>query len=100
MNRIPVLSLIIMKIQQKSEDDHSNKIIPKIQHGWFVEDFIAEYKNFSSEAIEQIYAATDGDMRKFEEICIECQDKAKELKYSLVDINLALTVLTDLPSNH
>ncbi|WP_419656561.1 putative transposase (ATPase domain protein) [Desulfosarcina variabilis str. Montpellier] len=65
-----------------------------------VEDFIAEYKNFSSEAIEQIYAATDGDMRKFEEICIECQDKAKELKYSLVDINLALTVLTDLPSNH
>jgi len=65
-----------------------------------VEDFIAEYKNFSSEAIEQIYAATDGDMRKFEEICMECLDKAKELKYSLVDINLALTFLTDLPPNH
>jgi hypothetical protein len=39
-------------------------------------------------------------MRKFEEICMECLDKAKELKYSLVDINLALTVLTDLPPNH
>ena len=65
-----------------------------------VEDFIAEYKNFSAEAIEQIYAATDGDMRKFEEICMECLDKAKELNYSLVDINLALSVLTDLPPKH
>ncbi len=65
-----------------------------------VEDFINEYKNISSEAIEQIYAATNGDMRKFEEICIECLDKAKELKYSLVDINLALTFLSDLPPNH
>jgi hypothetical protein len=65
-----------------------------------VEDFIAEFKHFSAEAIEQIYAATDGDMRKFEEICMECLDKAKELNYSLVDINLALTVLTDLPPNH
>ncbi len=77
--------------------DHENGSL------WYpiiVEDFIAEYKNFSSEAIEQIYAATDGDMRKFEEICMECLDKAKELKYSLVDINLALTFLTDLPANH
>ncbi len=65
-----------------------------------VEDFINEYKNFSSEAIEQIYAATDGDMRKFEEVCLECMDKAKELKYSLVDINLALTFLTNLSTNH
>ncbi len=65
-----------------------------------VEDFINEYKNIAPEAIEQIYAATNGDMRKFEEICVECLDKAKELKYSLVDINLALTFLTDLPPNH
>ncbi len=65
-----------------------------------VEDFIDEYKNFAPEAIEQIYAATNGDMRKFEEICMECQDKAKELKYSVVDINLALTFLTNLPPNH
>ena len=65
-----------------------------------VEDFIEEYNNFAPEAIEQIYAATHGDMRKFEEICIECIDKAKELGYSFVDINLALTFLTDLPPNH
>ncbi len=65
-----------------------------------VEDFIQKYKDFAPEAIEQIYAATHGDMRKFEEICSDCIDKAKELKYSLVDINLALTFLTDLPPNH
>ncbi|MCP3922475.1 MAG: ATP-binding protein [Desulfobacterales bacterium] len=65
-----------------------------------VEDFIQKYKDFVPEAIEQIYAATNGDMRKFEEICSDCIDKAKELKYSLVDINLALTFLTDLPPNH
>ncbi len=65
-----------------------------------VEDFIAAYKKFAPEAIEQIYAATNGDMRKFEEICTECMDKAKELKYSLIDINLALTILTDHPHNN
>jgi len=66
-----------------------------------VEDFIQKYKDsITSEAIEQIYAATDGDMRKFEEICNDCLDKAKELKYSLVDINLALTFLTSLAPNH
>jgi len=66
-----------------------------------VEDFIQKYKNaITSEAIEQIYAATNSDMRKFEEICSDCIDKAKELKYSLVDINLALTFLTNLPPNN
>jgi thymidine kinase len=66
-----------------------------------VEDFIEKYKNnISQEAIEQIYAATNSDMRKLEEICSDCIDKAKELKYSLVDINLALAFLTNLPPNN
>ena len=66
-----------------------------------VEDFIEKYKNeIIPEAIEQIYAATSGDMRKFEEICSDCIDKAKELKYSHVDINLALTFLINLPPIH
>ena len=66
-----------------------------------VEDFIEKYKNnISQEAVEQIYAATNNDMRKFEEICSDCIDKAKELKYSLVDINLALAFLTNLPPNN
>lgn len=63
-----------------------------------VEDFIQKYKNvITPEAIEQIYAATNGDMRKFEDICSDCVDKAKELKINFVDINLALTFLTNLP---
>jgi len=66
-----------------------------------VEDFIEKYKNnISQEAVEQIYVVTNSDMRKFEEICSDCIYKAKELKYSLVDINLALTFLTNLPRNN
>jgi thymidine kinase len=66
-----------------------------------VEDFIEKYKNsIAQEAIEQIYAATNGDMRKLEEICNDCLDKAKEMKYSLVDINLALTLLSNVPPTY
>lgn len=66
-----------------------------------VEDFIQRYQNeITPDAIEQIYAATNGDMRKFEEICSDCIDKAKQLKHTFVDINLALTFLTNLPLNN
>ncbi len=62
-----------------------------------VEDFIVEYKDFRPEAIEQIYVATKGDMRKFKEICTDCSNRAKELNHSFVDINLALKFISDLP---
>ena len=61
-----------------------------------VEDFILEYKEFESEAIEQIYVATRGDMRKFKEICTDCRDKAKELGHSFVDLNLVVDFLANL----
>ena len=61
------------------------------------EKFINDKRRISHEAIEQIYAATNGDMRKFKEICSDCIDEAKELKYNHVDINLALSFLTNLP---
>lgn len=61
-----------------------------------VEDFIEEYKDFEPEAIEQIYVATKGDMRKFKEICTDCRDRAKELNYSFVDVNLAVSFLDNL----
>ncbi|BBO81135.1 hypothetical protein DSCO28_17320 [Desulfosarcina ovata subsp. sediminis] len=61
-----------------------------------VEDFILEYKDFESEAIEQIYVATRGDMRKFKEICTDCRDKAKELGHSFVDLNLVVGFLSNL----
>lgn len=62
-----------------------------------VEDFIDEYKDIEPQAVEQIYIAARGDMRKFKEICTDCRDKAKELEHSFVDVNLALEFLTDLP---
>ena len=61
-----------------------------------VEDFIQEYKDFEPEAIEQIYVATKGDMRKSKEICTDCRDRAKELKHSFVDVNLAVSFLDNL----
>ncbi len=63
-----------------------------------VEDFILDYKDFEPEAVEQIYAATNGDMRKFKEICADCRDKAKELQLKIVDVDLALSFLTDFSS--
>jgi predicted AAA+ superfamily ATPase len=62
-----------------------------------VEEFIAEYKDIEPEAIEQIYMTTKGDMRKFKEICTDCRDRAKELNYTFVDLNLALEFISNLP---
>lgn len=61
-----------------------------------VENFILEYKDFEPEAIEQIYAFVKGDMRKFEEFRTDCLEKAKELNHSFVDVNLVLSVLSEL----
>jgi len=62
-----------------------------------VEDFIENCKDIQQEAVEQIYMAVKGDMRKFKEICTDCQDRAKELNHNFVDINLALEFISDLP---
>ncbi|WP_462271341.1 AAA family ATPase [Desulfobacter sp.] len=62
-----------------------------------VELFIEQYKDIQQEAVEQIYMAVKGDMRKFKEICTDCRDKAKELNHKFVDINLALEFISDLP---
>ncbi len=62
-----------------------------------VEDFIAEYNDIAPEAIEQIYVAARGDMRRFKEVCTDCRDRAQELKYSFVDLNLALEFIAALP---
>ncbi len=62
-----------------------------------LEDFIEQYKDIQKEALEQIYMAVKGDMRKFKEICTDCRDRANELKYQFVDINLAMEFISDLP---
>lgn len=62
-----------------------------------VEDFFAKYNDFEPEAVEQIYMAVKGDMRKFKEICTDCRDRGKELNYNFIDLNLALEFISDLP---
>jgi len=62
-----------------------------------IEEFILDYKDFEPQAVELIYVTTNGDMRKFKEICTDCKDKAKELDQSIVDVDLALSFLSDLP---
>jgi len=61
-----------------------------------VEDFIEEYTDFESEAIEQIYVSAKGDMRKFKEICTDCRDKAKELEHGFVGLNLVAEFLANM----
>ncbi len=60
-----------------------------------VEDFILEYKDFEPEAVEQIYAAVKGDMRKFEEICSDCRHRAKQLNHGYVEVNMVLSYLSE-----
>ena len=63
-----------------------------------VEDFIAQYKEFDQDAIEQIYGSTGGDMRKFQEICEDCIHRAKEENVKKIDVNLALSLIPDFLS--
>ncbi|ETR69399.1 MAG: transposase (ATPase domain protein) [Candidatus Magnetoglobus multicellularis str. Araruama] len=63
-----------------------------------VEDFIVQYKEFSQDAIEQIYGSTRGDMRKFQEICEDCINIAKEKNVQKIDVNLALSLIPDFLS--
>ena len=65
-----------------------------------VDDFILEYQDFEADAIEQIYISANEDMRRFKEICTDCRDKADELKVDKVDINLALSFLSNYSINH
>ena len=60
-----------------------------------VEDFILEYKDFEPEAVEQIYVATKGDMRKFEDVCTDCRDYAKERNQKFIDLNLVMSFLNN-----
>jgi thymidine kinase len=97
---IPIVFAGLPKLRTFLTNEHPDilsRLKTLILYPIIVEDFIAEYKDFEPEAIEQIYIATKGDMRKFKEICEDCRDKAKELNHSFVDVNLVLEFLSDLP---
>lgn len=97
---VPIVFAGLPKVRTFLNSEHPDilsRLKTLVLYPIVVEDFILEYKDFEPDAIEQIYVATKGDMRKFKEICTDCRDRAKELKYSFVDINLALEFVTDLP---
>lgn len=98
--KIPIIFAGLPKVRTFLTNEHPDilsRLKTLVLYPIVVEDFIVEYKDFESEAIEQIYVSTKGDMRKFKEICTDCRDKAKELGHSFVDINLVLEFLADLP---
>ncbi len=97
---VPIVFAGLPKVRTFLTSEHPDilsRLKTLILYPIVVEDFIVEYKDFEPEAIEQIYVATKGDMRKFLEICTDCRDRAKELKQDFVDVNLAISFLTNLP---
>ncbi len=97
---VPIVFAGLPKVRTFLASEHPDilsRLKTLILYPIVVEDFINEYKNIKPEAIEQIYAATRGDMRKFKEICTDCLDRAKELRHSFVDLNLAMEFIVELP---
>ena len=98
--RVPIVLAGLPKVRTylvRNHPDILSRLKTLILYPIIVEDFIVEYKDIQQEAIEQIYMSVKGDMRKFKEICTDCRDRAKELNYKFVDLNLALEFISDLP---
>jgi len=97
--RIPIILTGLPKLRTFLLNVHPD-IISRLKilnlYPIIVEDFIMEYKDFEPEAIEQIYSKTSGDMRKFNEVCEDCRDKAKELKLDIIELEMALSFLSGL----
>ena len=95
---IPIIFAGLPKVRTFLLNEHPD-IVSRLKvlrlYPILVEDFIMDYKDFVPEAIEQIYAATAGDMRKFKEVCADCTDKAKELKVNLIDVELVLSIIEE-----
>ncbi len=98
--QIPIVFAGLPKVRTFLTSEHPDilsRLKTLILYPIVVEDFILEYKDFDPEAIEQIYVAAKGDMRKFREICTDCRDKAIELEQSFIDLNLVVSFLSNLP---
>ncbi len=97
---VPIVFAGLPKVRtylSRNHPDILSRLKTLILYPIVVEDFIEQYKDIQQEAIEQIYMAVKGDMRKFKEIVTDCRDRAKELNQKYIDINLALEFLSDLP---
>lgn len=97
---VPIVFAGLPKVRtflSRNHPDILSRLKTLILYPIVVEDFIETYKDIQQEAVEQIYMAVKGDMRKFKEICTDCRDRAKELDHKFVDVNLALEFISDLP---
>lgn len=97
---VPIVFAGLPKVRtylSRNHPDILSRLKTLILYPIVVEDFIAKCNDIQQDAVEQIYIAVKGDMRKFEEICTDCRDRAKELNHKFVDINLALEFISDLP---
>lgn len=98
--KVPIVFAGLPKLRTFLTTEHPDilsRLKTLVLYPIIVENFIEEFKDIEAEAIEQIYIFTRGDMRKFHEICTDCTDKAKELGYSFVDLNLVLEFLAEFP---
>ncbi|MDM8538056.1 ATP-binding protein [Desulfobacterales bacterium HSG17] len=97
--RIPIIFTGLPKVRTFLLNEHPD-IVSRLKiltlYPIIVEDFIMEYNDFEPEAIEQIYSKTSGDMRKFSEVCEDCRDKAKELELDMIELEMALSFLSEL----
>jgi hypothetical protein len=97
---VPVVMAGLPKVRTFLKSEHPDilsRLKTLVLYPIAVEDFMEECEDIEAEAVEQIYMAARGDMRKFEEICTDCRDRAGELDYGFVDVNLALEFISDLP---
>ena len=98
---VPVVMAGLPRVRTFLKSEHPDilsRLKTLVLYPIVVEDFIEQYEDIEAEAVEQIYVAARGDMRKFKEICTDCRDRARELEYSFVDVNLALEFIAGLPS--
>ena len=98
--RVPVVMAGLPSVRTFLKSEHPDilsRLKTLVLYPVSVEDFIEQCDDIESEAVEQIYMAARKDMRKFKEICTDCRDRARELKYSFVDVNLALEFISNLP---
>ena len=97
---VPIVFAGLPKVRtylSRNHPDILSRLKTLILYPIVVEDFIAKCNDIQKDAVEQIYMSVKGDMRKFEEICTDCRDRAKEANHKFVDINLALEFISDLP---
>ncbi len=68
---VPVVMAGLLRVRTFLKSEHPDilsRLKTLVLYPIVVEDFIEQYKDIEAEAVEQLYVAAGGDMRKFKEI--------------------------------